>query len=141
MRVYLSLYPLFGQFLTPSKQIFLGNFQELEGRELRVNSGPPPPRRERDSAPLRGARGGSGSGNGNRVHVGNLAWGIEHSDLESLFAEQGKVLEARVIYDKESGRSKGFGFVTYSSAEEVKSAIESLNGVVSLLNFSLDKSM
>lgn len=40
-------------------------------------------------------------------------------------------MEAKVIYDRETGRSRGFGFVTYNSAEEVDSAIESLNGVVS----------
>ncbi|KAF7818625.1 29 kDa ribonucleoprotein A, chloroplastic [Senna tora] len=100
---------------------------ELEGRALRVNSGPPPPRRE--NSPFRGARGGSVSGTGNRVHVGNLAWGVDNEALETLFGELGNVLEARVIYDRESGRSKGFGFVTYSSAEEVNSAIESLDGV------------
>lgn len=98
---------------------------------MRVNAGPPPPRREESS--FRGSRGGPSFGGGNRVHVGNLAWGVDDLALESLFSEQGKVLEARVVYDRESGRSRGFGFVTYSSAEEVNSAIESLNGVVSIL--------
>lgn len=42
-------------------------------------------------------------------------------------------MEAKVVYDRESGRSRGFGFVTYSSAEEVDNAIDSLNGVVSSL--------
>ncbi|MEW5208182.1 RNA recognition motif domain-containing protein, partial [Bacillus cereus] len=49
--------------------------------------------------------------------------------LENLFREQGRVLEAKVVYDRESGRSRGFGFVTYSSSEEVNNAISSLNGV------------
>ncbi|KAL0707508.1 hypothetical protein Bca4012_073934 [Brassica carinata] len=48
--------------------------------------------------------------------------------LESLFAEQGKVVEARVIYDRDSGRSKGFGFVTYNSAQEAQNAIRTLDG-------------
>ncbi|CAN6927735.1 unnamed protein product [Brassica oleracea] len=48
--------------------------------------------------------------------------------LESLFGEQGKVVEARVIYDRESGRSKGFGFVTYNSAQEAQNAIRTLDG-------------
>ncbi|KAI4300283.1 hypothetical protein L6164_033679 [Bauhinia variegata] len=103
------------------------NGYELDGRPLRVNSGPPPPRRENSS--FRGSRGGPVSDTGNRVHVGNLAWGVDNLALESLFGELGKVLEAKVIYDRESGRSRGFGFVTYSSAEEVNNAIESLNGV------------
>lgn len=113
------------------------NGYELEGRPLRVNSGPPPPRREESS--FRSPRSGAGYGNSgygnasfgssNRVHVGNLAWGVDDLALENLFNEQGKVVEARVVYDRESGRSRGFGFVTYNSAEEVNNAIESLNGV------------
>ena len=67
-------------------------------------------------------------------HVGNLAWGVDDLALENLFSEQGKVMEATVVYDRESGRSRGFGFVTYSSVEEVNSAIEYLNGVVSILS-------
>ncbi|KAK8685491.1 hypothetical protein V6N13_041491 [Hibiscus sabdariffa] len=48
--------------------------------------------------------------------------------LEKLFSEQGSVVEAEVDYDRESGRSRGFGFVTYNSAEEVDRAIKSLDG-------------
>jgi nucleolin len=122
---------------------------------LRVNAGPPPPRREESS--FRGTRSGAGYGGGNagygggnagygggnasygssnRVHVGNLAWGVDDLALENLFSEQGKVVEARVVYDRESGRSRGFGFVTYNSSEEVNNAIESLNGVVSIILLS-----
>lgn len=64
--------------------------------------------------------------------MGNLSWGVDDVALESLFSEQGKVMEAKVVYDRDSGRSRGFGFVTYSSPEEVNSAISSLDGVVSL---------
>ncbi|KAK6943831.1 RNA recognition motif domain [Dillenia turbinata] len=104
------------------------NGYELEGRALRVNSGPRPARRQ-DSFP-RGPRGGGASfDSSNRVYVGNLSWGVDDLALETLFSEQGKVMEAKVVYDRESGRSRGFGFVTYSSAEEVNSAIESLDGV------------
>ncbi|KAK9289372.1 hypothetical protein L1049_007527 [Liquidambar formosana] len=104
------------------------NGYELDGRPLRVNFGPPPARRE-DSSFSRGPRGGGSFDSGNRVYVGNLSWGVDDLALETLFSEQGKVMEAKVVYDRESGRSRGFGFVTYSSAEEVNSAIESLNGV------------
>ncbi|XP_010529882.1 PREDICTED: RNA-binding protein CP29B, chloroplastic-like [Tarenaya hassleriana] len=118
------------------------NGYEYEGRPLRVNSGPPPPRREEsfsrgprsrssfqgsDSGP-RSSFPGSGSGSSNRVYVGNLSWAVDDMALESLFNEQGKVVEARVIYDRDSGRSKGFGFVTYNSPQEVNNAIRSLNG-------------
>ena len=104
------------------------NGYELDGRALRVNSGPPPPRREESSF---GGRGGGGRSfdNTNRVYVGNLAWSVDNLALETLFREQGNVVEAKVVYDRESGRSRGFGFVTYSSADEVNSAIDSLNGV------------
>ncbi|MBA0615793.1 hypothetical protein Godav_015903 [Gossypium davidsonii] len=118
------------------------NGYELEGRALRVNSGPPPPRREEFSprgarggpsmgargGPPMGARGGPPMGASNRVYVGNLSWGVDDIALETLFSEQGRVVEAKVVYDRESGRSRGFGFVTYSSADEVNSAIKSLNG-------------
>ncbi|XP_042418015.1 29 kDa ribonucleoprotein, chloroplastic-like [Zingiber officinale] len=101
------------------------NGYTLEGRSLRVNSGPPP---RRDEFPSKGFRARANPEAANRVYVGNLSWGVDNFALETLFSGQGKVLEARVIYDRESGRSRGFGFVTYSSAEEVDNAITTLNG-------------
>ncbi|KAK3404951.1 hypothetical protein EUGRSUZ_K01243 [Eucalyptus grandis] len=107
------------------------NGYELDGRPLRVNSGPPPAKR--DGPPPRMGRGGSNfsnsSNSSNRVYVGNLSWGVDDLALETLFSEQGRVLEAKVVYDRESGRSRGFGFVSYGSADEVNNAIDSLNGV------------
>ncbi|WOG91272.1 hypothetical protein DCAR_0310520 [Daucus carota subsp. sativus] len=102
------------------------NGYELDGRPLRVNSGPPPPREDN---PFRAPRsGGRSFDNTNRVYVGNLSWGVDNLALETLFSEQGKVMEAKVVYDRESGRSRGFGFVTYGSANEVNRAIDALNG-------------
>lgn len=117
-------------------------WQELEGRQLRVNSGPPPARRENsnfrgENTNFRGPRGGANLNSTNRIYVGNLSWGVDDLALETLFSEQGKVTEARVIYDRETGRSRGFGFVTYNSAEEVNRAIESLDGVVSVSSICL----
>ena len=63
--------------------------------------------------------------------MGNLTWGVDNSALANLFSGQGEVLEARIVYDRESGRSRGFGFVTYGSAEEVENAISNLDGAVS----------
>ncbi|XP_073274013.1 29 kDa ribonucleoprotein A, chloroplastic [Primulina huaijiensis] len=103
------------------------NGYELQGRELRVNSGPPPAKRENSSF-REGPRGRTSSGDSNRVYVGNLSWGVDDLALETLFSERGKVKEARVVYDRDSGRSKGFGFVTLSSPDEVNNAIESLDG-------------
>ncbi|XAR69102.1 hypothetical protein NMG60_11000570 [Bertholletia excelsa] len=101
------------------------NGYELEGRALRVNSGPPP---QRGESSFRGPRSGVNLHSTNKVYVGNLSWGVDDLALETLFSEQGKVMEARVVYDRDSGRSRGFGFVTYSSAVEVNNAIESLDG-------------
>ncbi|KAJ6816539.1 29 kDa ribonucleoprotein A, chloroplastic-like [Iris pallida] len=105
------------------------NGYELDGRALRVNSGPPPPRQE--ERPSRGFQSGGGGGRSdaaNRLYVGNLSWGVDNSALENLFSEQGEVVDARVVFDRETGRSRGFGFVTYRSAEEANNAISSLDG-------------
>lgn len=103
--------------------------QELEGRSLRVNNGPPPPKR--DDFSFRGSRNSSNFDKPNRVHVSNLAWGVDDHALENFFRQQGDVVEAKVVYDRESGRSRGFGFVTFNSAEDVTNAIQSLDGAVS----------
>ncbi|XWS60636.1 hypothetical protein CRYUN_Cryun07bG0052400 [Craigia yunnanensis] len=74
------------------------------------------------------ARGSTTIGASTRVYVGNLSWDVDDLALETLFSEQGKVVEVKVVYNKESGRSRGFGFVIYNSVEAVDSAIKSLNG-------------
>ena len=121
--------------------IIIDNQQEFKGRTLRVNSGPPPPREERPSMGFRSGGGGGGGGrsfdSGSRLYIGNLSWGVDNSALESLFSEQGKVMDAKVVYDRETGRSRGFGFVTYSTAEEANNAISSLDGSVSFLSSPL----
>jgi RNA recognition motif-containing protein len=62
------------------------------------------------------------------IYVGNLAWGVTSDDLLELFGQYGKVLSAQVISDRETGRSRGFGFVEMESDEEAQKAIEALNG-------------
>ena len=66
--------------------------------------------------------------NGKKLYVGGLPFSVSDRQLEELFAEHGTVESARVITDKMTGRSRGFGFVEMSSQEEAQSAIESLNG-------------
>ncbi|KAL7115378.1 hypothetical protein ACP275_04G180900 [Erythranthe tilingii] len=63
-----------------------------------------------------------------KIYVGNLSWNVDDSSLEELFSQHGKVVSARVISDRETGRSRGFGFVVMSSASEMNDAIANLDG-------------
>ena len=65
---------------------------------------------------------------GKKLYVGNLAYGISDSDLEQLFGAYGTVQSAQVIMDRDTGRSKGFGFVEMGSEQEAQAAISALNG-------------
>ena len=62
------------------------------------------------------------------IYVGNIAWGVSDDELEALFAQYGEVNSARIITDRESGRSKGFGFVEMVTEDSANVAIEALNG-------------
>lgn len=62
------------------------------------------------------------------IYVGNLNFKVTEEDLESLFNEFGPVESAKVITDKYSGRSKGFGFVVMDSDDDANNAIQELNG-------------
>lgn len=62
------------------------------------------------------------------LFVGNLPYAMDSAGLQALFAAAGTVVSAKVISDKYSGRSRGFGFVEMGSDEETKKAIETLNG-------------
>ncbi len=64
---------------------------------------------------------------GKKLYVGNLAYSMSSSDLEQLFGQYGTVQSAQVIQDRETGRSKGFGFVEMSSDAEAQAAIQGLN--------------
>lgn len=61
------------------------------------------------------------------IYVGNLSYNTSSNDLEQAFAEFGNVSRATVVSDRETGRSKGFGFVEMSDSSDAQSAIESLN--------------
>ena len=62
------------------------------------------------------------------IYVGNLDWSVGDSDLRDAFEAHGEVDSARVITDRQSGRSRGFGFVEMSNDEEAEIAIEKLDG-------------
>jgi RNA recognition motif-containing protein len=65
---------------------------------------------------------------GSKLYVGNLSYDTSSSDLEQLFAAHGQVQSAEVIADRDTGRSKGFGFVQMGSDAEAQAAIAALNG-------------
>lgn len=64
-----------------------------------------------------------------KIYVGNLPYSVIDSTLESNFAEFGNVISAKVMMDRDTGRSKGFGFVEMTCAEESQAAISALNGM------------
>jgi cold-inducible RNA-binding protein len=65
---------------------------------------------------------------GKKMYVGNLSYGMTDSDLQNLFAPHGAVQSAQVIVDRDTGRSKGFGFVEMDNDKEAQVAIAALNG-------------
>lgn len=65
---------------------------------------------------------------GNKLYVGNLAYSVRDQDLQDAFSEYGAVSSAKVMMDRETGRSKGFGFVEMGSDAEAQAAINGLNG-------------
>ena len=65
---------------------------------------------------------------GNKLYVGNLAYSIRDDDLQQAFAQFGTVASAKVMMDRDTGRSKGFGFVEMGSDAEAQSAINGMNG-------------
>ena len=67
---------------------------------------------------------------GKKLYVGNLSYDMGNNELQRAFAAHGTVVSAQVITDRESGRSKGFGFVEMSSEQEAQAAITALNGTM-----------
>ena len=66
--------------------------------------------------------------NESKLYVGNLSYGVRDEDLQREFAAFGTVVSAQVNVDRDTGRSKGFGFVEMGSAQEASAAVEGLNG-------------
>ncbi|KAK4750533.1 hypothetical protein SAY87_004015 [Trapa incisa] len=98
---------------------------DLDGRLLTVNRAAP-----RGSRPERIPRAFAPSF---RIYVGNIPWSVDNARLEQVFSEHGKVTDARVVFDRETGRSRGFGFVTMASETEMNDAIAALDGQVGTL--------
>ncbi|HQW43501.1 MAG TPA: RNA-binding protein [Chitinophagaceae bacterium] len=62
------------------------------------------------------------------IYVGNLSWNLKDQDLSNLFASHGEVVSAKIVTDKFTNRSKGFGFVEMANDEQAQAAIAALNG-------------
>jgi len=63
-----------------------------------------------------------------KLFVGGLAWATTDESLRKAFEEYGLIAEAKVVCERDSGRSRGFGFVTYESADDARTALEAMNG-------------
>lgn len=63
-----------------------------------------------------------------KLFVGGLSWGTTEDGLHTAFAQYGDVQEAKIITDRETGRSRGFGFVTFVNAQDAQDAIDGMNG-------------
>ncbi|XP_061362477.1 33 kDa ribonucleoprotein, chloroplastic [Gastrolobium bilobum] len=64
-----------------------------------------------------------------KIYAGNLGWGLTSRDLRDAFVEQPGLLSAKIIYEKDSGRSRGYGFVSFQTAEDAEAALNVMNGV------------
>ncbi len=64
----------------------------------------------------------------NKIYVGNLSYDITEKELQDLFSQQGPVTEVKVIMDRDTGKARGFAFVTMATAEDTAKAIQALNG-------------
>lgn len=63
------------------------------------------------------------------IYVGNLNYALQEEELKNIFEEMGNVVSAKIIKDRETGRSKGFGFVEFDSEESAQQAIDEMDGV------------
>lgn len=64
----------------------------------------------------------------NKLYVGNISWGMDENSLTEAFSSFGEVKSVKIITDRDTGRSKGFGFVEMSNADEAQTVINNLDG-------------
>jgi len=67
--------------------------------------------------------------NPKKLFIGSLPWSVDDAKLAEIFAQAGNVVSAQVVKDRDTGRSRGFGFVEMSTEEEAQNAVKSLNGI------------
>lgn len=70
-----------------------------------------------------------------RLYASNLSWNLTSQGLREAFADQPGILNAKIVYDKETGRSRGFGFISFASAGELESALNAMDGVVKFTKY------
>uniref|UniRef100_A0A2N9GJP4 RRM domain-containing protein n=1 Tax=Fagus sylvatica TaxID=28930 RepID=A0A2N9GJP4_FAGSY len=80
----------------------------------------------------------------NRLFVGGLSWSVDEKSLKDAFSSFGEVTEVNILYDKDSGRSRGFGFVNFSKEDDARCAKDAMDGKALLgrplrLSFALEK--
>ncbi|CAL5067002.1 unnamed protein product [Urochloa decumbens] len=98
----------------------------LGGRTARVNYPEVPRGGERRTVTMDGRRRDDGT---YKIYAGNLGWGVRADALRAVFEGQAGLLDARVIFERETGRSRGFGFVSFRTSEDAQAALEALDGV------------
>lgn len=107
--------------------------QQVGGRTVRVNFPEVPRGGEREVMEPKIQNSYKGFVNSPyKIYAGNLGWGLTSQSLRDAFADQPGLLSAKVIYDRQRGRSRGFGFVSFESAEDAETALNAMNGVVRL---------
>ncbi|KAG5179693.1 chloroplast 29 kDa ribonucleoprotein [Tribonema minus] len=104
------------------------NNTQLDGRTIRVNLSQPRERAAGGGGFGGGSGGGGGASEGNKLFIGNLGWNTTTDDLHAAFGQYGQVQDAIVMTDRETGSSRGFGFVTYATADSAQAAIRALDG-------------
>lgn len=108
------------------------NLQQIGGRTVKVNFPEVPRGGEREVMGPKIRRSNKDFiESPHKIYAGNLSWIITSERLKDAFADQPGFLSAKVIYEKHSGRSRGFGFVTFNSPEAAEAALSAMNEVVS----------
>lgn len=117
-----------GSFEEANEAIRMFDGSQVGGRTVKVNFPEVPRGGEREvMGPRMTSRGFIDSPH--KIYAGNLGWSVTSVDLRNAFAAQPGMLGAKVIFERDTGRSRGFGFVTFASAEEAEAAMEAMNGV------------
>ncbi|KAJ4868082.1 hypothetical protein Rs2_18548 [Raphanus sativus] len=120
-----------GSIEEAKEAIQMFNTSQIGGRTVKVNFPEVPRGGEREVMRAAKIRDGNRSyvDSPHKLYAGNLGWDLTSQGLKDAFADQPGVLGAKVVYERDSGRSRGFGFVSFESAQDLQSALRAMNGV------------